>query len=495
MNVEREVKLGAPSWFRMPSLEGIGGPGTTMEPRPVQDLETTYLDTPDLRLTRWGICLRLRAGHGWTVKLPIEETEGLLVRSEMEFAGDDPASPPEEALDLLRAFVRSSSLRPVLVLRTLRHPTVIHDPRGHQVAEVVDDTATIALGGSGGFREVEIELAEDAPAGLVDELMTRLRSAGAGAPDPTPKYVRALSPVSAGRPEVSPATIGGHATAGQVIRHTLARSVANLLRHDPVVRLDADPEGVHQARVATRRLRSDLRTFLPMLEPGWTDALRVELRWLGDALGQARDTDVLLDRMRELIANVPDAESPGAADAVETLERQDKGAHAAVLEVLRSDRYVALLDRLVAAANEPALLPAADGFAGESLPSLVREPWKALRSAIKEGTEKLSDDDLHGIRIHVKRVRYAAEAVAPVGGREARRFAEAAAELQGVLGEHHDAVVAEAWLREWAAGRPPAGAFAAGMLGGIERAAAADARSRWRKAWRALDDRKLRSWM
>ena len=199
--------------------------------------------------------------------------------------------------------------------------------------------------------------------------------------------------------------------------------------------------------------------------------------------------------MRELVAKVPDAEAPSAADAVETLERQDKEAHAAVLGVLRSDRYVALLDRLVAAANEPALLPAADGFAGESLPSLVREPWSALRSAIKEGTGELSDDDLHGIRIHVKRVRYAAEAVAPVGGREARRFAAAAAELQGVLGEHHDAVVAEAWLREWAAARPPAGAFAAGMLGGIERAAAAGARSRWRKTWRALDDRKLRSWM
>ena len=182
MNVEREVKLGAPSWFRMPSLDGIGGPGTTMERRPVLELETTYLDTPDLRLTRWGICLRLRTGHGWTVKLPIEETEGLLVRSELEFAGDDQDSPPAEALDLLGAFVRSATPQPVLILRTLRHPTVIHDPRGHQVAEVVDDTVTIALGGAGGFREVEIELAEDAPAGLVDELMTRLRSAGTGAP-------------------------------------------------------------------------------------------------------------------------------------------------------------------------------------------------------------------------------------------------------------------------------------------------------------------------
>jgi CHAD domain-containing protein len=91
------------------------------------------------------------------------------------------------------------------------------------------------------------------------------------------------------------------------------------------------------------------------------------------------------------------------------------------------------------------------------------------------------------VRIRVKRVRYAADAVAPILGKPARRFADAAAGLQTILGEHNDAVVAGSWLRTWAAVRRSGdAAFAAGMLAGIERAAANDARERWRKAWKHL---------
>jgi CHAD domain-containing protein len=98
-----------------------------------------------------------------------------------------------------------------------------------------------------------------------------------------------------------------------------------------------------------------------------------------------------------------------------------------------------------------------------------------------------ADAELHTVRIRTKRIRYAADAVAPLLGKSARRFAEAAADLQSVLGEHNDAVVAESWLRTWAASRRSGdAAFAAGMLAGIERAAARDARDRWRKAWRSV---------
>jgi CHAD domain-containing protein len=106
---------------------------------------------------------------------------------------------------------------------------------------------------------------------------------------------------------------------------------------------------------------------------------------------------------------------------------------------------------------------------------------------VKEAGTGPSDEQLHAIRIRAKRVRYAAEAVAPMMGKPARRFAEAAARLQTVLGEHNDAVVAEAWLRSWAAERRSGdAAFAAGMLAGIERAAAQTAREGWRKAWKAV---------
>ncbi len=93
-------------------------------------------------------------------------------------------------------------------------------------------------------------------------------------------------------------------------------------------------------------------------------------------------------------------------------------------------------------------------------------------------------------------MRYAAEAVAPALGKSAARFAAAVEELQEVLGDHQDAVVAEEWLRGWAAAQPSAdAAFAAGAIAGRERADDHAARSDWRRAWKHLDTADLRSWM
>jgi CHAD domain-containing protein len=86
---------------------------------------------------------------------------------------------------------------------------------------------------------------------------------------------------------------------GAVVRDALDASVQRLLVADPVARVGDDPEGVHQARVATRRLRSDLRTFGPLLDPAWVTPLRDELRWLGGELGVAREAEVLLGHLRD----------------------------------------------------------------------------------------------------------------------------------------------------------------------------------------------------
>ena len=101
---------------------------------------------------------------------------------------------------------------------------------------------------------------------IITPLVTRLRDAGAGAPDPTPKHIRALGPRAVEPPEVAPEPLLPNAPAKDVIRYTLAESVAALLHHDPLVRTGRDPEAVHQARVATRKLRSNLRTFAALLD-------------------------------------------------------------------------------------------------------------------------------------------------------------------------------------------------------------------------------------
>jgi len=84
--VEREVKLAVPVGFRLPDLDGAGD-GFLAEPQPVRRYTTTYWDTSDLRLARWGASLRYRDDEGWTVKLSSERLGSLLVREEHTFQG------------------------------------------------------------------------------------------------------------------------------------------------------------------------------------------------------------------------------------------------------------------------------------------------------------------------------------------------------------------------------------------------------------------------
>src|SRR4029453_4592502 len=88
-------------------------------------------------------------------------------------------------------------------------------------------------------------------------------------------------------------------------RHDLASSTLRLFRHEAGVRIGEDPEAVHQARVATRRIRSTLRTFSSLLDEEGTARLRDDLKWRANLLGEVRDTDVLLERFSEHLAALP----------------------------------------------------------------------------------------------------------------------------------------------------------------------------------------------
>src|SRR5439155_257698 len=135
-------------------------------------------------------------------------------------------------------------------LSTVRRRVRLADPSGVRLAEVVDDEVSVRDGRrvAARFREIDVEVPDRQTA--LDPLVSRLRGAGAGAPDPTPKHVRALGPRAMEPPEVSPLPVLPGAAAKEVIRSVLAQSVAHLLRHDPIVRTGGDPEAVHQARVA-----------------------------------------------------------------------------------------------------------------------------------------------------------------------------------------------------------------------------------------------------
>jgi CHAD domain-containing protein len=98
------------------------------------------------------------------------------------------------------------------------------------------------------------------------------------------------------------------------------------------------------------------------------------------------------------------------------------------------------------------------------------------------------------MRIRAKELRYAAEVAAPVIGKAARRTAAAAEEAQNVLGDYHDAVNAEAWLRDQAIKATTAVSYSAGRLAAEQTRSRWQLRRQWRPVFRALDQKRLRRW-
>lgn len=493
VHIEQEIKLQAPRRFDLSALaDGING--LTSSAIQAHKLSTIYYDTDDLRLTRWGCSLRLRRGQGWTLKLPAASENGSLARVEHTFVATG-TKPPAKALELVAAFLRGRAVGPVARLRTVRKSLRLHGVSGEEIAEIADDDVRVMSDGRvvDRFREIEVELLNGAPTSMLDGLRRSLQDAGAGVVDETPKSVRALGAPALTPPELYCARPSGQSPAADVIRYALASSVEMLMRADAPLRLNMDPEAVHQARVATRKLRSDLRTFGPLLREEWVRSLRGKIKWFTDELGAVRDADVLVGRLRRWAARLS-AKNVRAVEAV--IERFAKESHAARAElagVLREKRYLELLNELVDAAADPRVEQPASEPAIDVLPRLVEVPWKKLCKAITALNNKAGDEQLHRVRIKAKRCRYAAEAIVPVGGKPIVRFARRVQRFQRILGELHDAVVAEQRLREIKGDREDI--FAAGTLAAMESLAADEARSSWRKAWKKASKKSLRSWM
>ena len=497
-NLEQEVKLGAWPGFSMPDLSDVE-PGVVVDEQPALDLDATYVDTEDLQLVRNGVSLRRRTGEGaprWTLKLPAGTDGRSLSRREFDVE-DDGADVPTPLADLVTGWVRGAPLVPVAVILSHRCRLALRDERGAELAEIDDDEVSVLDDGhvAARFREVEVELGPDGSPGLLTRVTEALEAAGAGAPDPTSKIVRALGPRALAAPDLEPPELDGSSPTSAVVTAALRRSVRQLIAHDHVVRLDDDVEGVHKARVATRRLRSDLSTLSPVLVEGWSDRLRAELGELAADLGRVRDTDVLLARLERSVADLPESDRCAAASVVARVGASRAAELDELLSVMRAPDYVALLDDLVAAALSPHMADGADRPACEALPRLVRRRWRRLHVAVSELGADPTDASLHAVRILAKRTRYAAELAAPVVGPAAEGLAMALADVQDVLGELHDAEVAEQRLRQVLPDCTPEERFAAGELVVVERSSAAESRAAWPPAWARCDRKALTGWL
>lgn len=470
-------------------VQGLAVRGTRSRSR-----TAVHVDTDDLRLTRWGCALARYEDEGWLLTLPAgDDTGPQLVARELRFAPSG-RDVPEEAADLLTALTRGARLRPVLRAR-IEEVTSTVAQRSAGAAAQVRDSRVVAFAGrriAGRFHDVEvITRSKDTGARVVEALDRLLHGLGAEQSDGAPLLRRALA-AAAVEPDVVVHRATKHGSARDAIQRAIAASVLRLLMHDAAVRVGTDPEGVHQARVATRRLRSDLRTFAPLLDEAWTRSVRDDLHRLADLLGAVRDAEVMRARLAAATARLPGSERRAARRPLASLTADRNRARATLLREMRSETYTRLLDELVDAAAHPRTSDAAAGRASTLLPSLAQKPWRRLQARVRDLGPEPADSELHEVRILAKRARYAAEAVAPVSRSAVARFARAVAAVQDELGEHHDAVVAEAWLRESAS--RGSDAMVMGELIGAERAAAAAARAAWPALWADAVEARPKGW-
>ncbi|MFE3321319.1 CHAD domain-containing protein [Nocardia sp. NPDC059195] len=231
--------------------------------------------------------------------------------------------------------------------------------------------------------------------------------------------------------------------AGKAVVAALREDIDRLFAAEPDVRTDAY-DSVHQMRVATRRLRSVLRSYRRLFDADEAAATEAELKWLADLLGVARDAEVRAERFTDLLSGY-DAVPTEVTDSLVGASRQAYAdAHAEVLSALDGKRYRRLRKVLKAWRTDPPLTPElARDNATDVFDRVLRRDRKRLRKLVfAEPTATPADrvELLHDIRKGAKRLRYSCEAATTVLGPDAADLGARAKRLQSVLGDHRDAV-------------------------------------------------------
>jgi CHAD domain-containing protein len=433
---EREVTYDVDAEWALPDLSDAVPEGGRLAEE-TNELRAVYYDTEPAVLRPLGISLRRREGGadaGWHLKVPAGDS-----RSEVHsHAG--PGTVPPALARRVAGITSSRRLAPVATIETTRHTAQVLDARGGLVLEVAEDqvrgTRERSTSDPVEWREVEIELGD---AGTEDDLAAvadRLEAAGARPAAVQRKINHVLG---------EPPGLQIEGVAGLVAGYLRDQCTA-ILVGDVLLRDDPAAESVHHTRIAVRRLRSSLRLFshVVALPEGELSRLDADLRWLGSLLSPVRDCDILSVRLtRELERLRPeDVVGPVRREVGRALARERATAVERWREVRDGERYLSLLLDLVGWYAAPPVR--------EDAPL---HPQRVLRRARRQERRRLeAAEDAHGLhraRKAAKRLRYAAELLAPaLDGADV--VAKKAKRQQTRWGKHQDLVVAAAFLRRLA---------------------------------------------
>jgi triphosphatase len=431
---------------------------------PVRNVDT-YLDTFDWSLLKKKLALRYRVANGaamYTVKSvgPIEEGIAKRMEMEMKLVGpvDIPASVPVKKI---RRFVDEmifprKLLEQIRILTERRRYRLV-SPGGAEF-ELAFDASRFWLWGLQKSRsarrlyEFEAEILQG-PGGALEILASLLADKFGYPPSRASKYEVAMERLKVTLPSRKPPEkfkVSLNDRLDLAVGKILGYQFQRFCEYLPGVRGDIDTEFVHQARVATRRMRSAMRLFHDAIPERTAAYLEAEVKWLGGLFGVVRDLDVFLlnlARFREQIERFPLKKKAAFENWVEKYRRAPfKG----LCQAIESPRYKTFERRFMLFLERPLPLhprsPRALKRVEEVAPALISEKFE---EAIEQGKTVLANPKLkqfHRLRIRMKWLRYACEFIAPAYDDALDPFIERTVEIQDCLGELQDTVFTRSFI-------------------------------------------------
>jgi inorganic triphosphatase YgiF len=507
---EIELKLrGAPEALRS-LFEGSAIKARATGRGSSRRLENVYYDTVDQRLRARGLAFRVRRdGRKYQQTLKSNDAGGLVAyrgewQTPLASATPDLALLPLEASEVLRGLVEEGELRSLFTTRvrrrTRRLATGVNGMAG--LVEAALDLGEIeADGRRQPIAEIELELLDGSPAALYDlalelgaqtPLQVEMRS------KPARGYALAASEPPAWYKAPSLA-LKPRTTVDEALQAILRTCLHHWCINEAAALDGRDPEGVHQMRVALRRLRSAVSTFGRLFAPERRRWLDEGARRVIDALGPARDWDVFLsESLAPILAARPDDPNLAALrDAAEDERRRGYDAARARIGAPDYTRFLLELGRWIEAAGwreQPTERGAA--WLGRPVVAyadhlLAKRHKKALK--LGRGFAELTPAERHRVRIALKKLRYTAEFFQGLYGKKrTKAYLTALKQLQDALGHLNDVAVAQT-LTDGLIGRagaPTALVLASGTVLGWLARGTAEVEPQTQDAWQRFVARK-----
>jgi inorganic triphosphatase YgiF len=459
-------------------------------------LMSVYYDTPKRTLWRNGLTLRVRhSGTRYTQTVKAELEDDPFRRGEWE--AHVPSMAADVALAMpfipekLRADLEAQGLEAVFTTDIRRHQRIVDLPSG--TIEVAFDSGILKAGDrSMPVSEIELEL----KGGSIDaiyELAQRLAEHGQVRPSIRSKSARGFdlaadTPPAARKPRKL--RLDPQIALDDAFAAILRACLKHLLQSLPAAEDGRDPEGIHQLRVALRRLRSalDLMRNVGCLDK--LDALRTEVKWFAGSLSAAREWDIFeRDTLPTVAKGCP---SVAGFDALGELAAQKRLAAYEQARLVLAERrcatfIIGLAGWIEARGWRSDVAPENLGQLAEPATNFARQVLSDVYGkVIKRGRhfKSLTPEQRHRVRLAVKKLRYVGDFLLPLYGfgKPAKRFADKLASLQEELGGYNDMAVTSALLASLDA-ETPVGGTARAAIAGWQAHAMVGTEQRLREAW------------